>query len=275
MSKDGDEQGVVTADGSAAPGANALPPPPMHWTDKHRTKLKEGSRRRRSYDAFFLPVAPPTYFTDSKTELVKKLAPKTTEDIAADDRRAKEILDEAQALYDGVDDRIAGAQTRATTLQGAAAVAASLVIAGGALLADPSKVQGSGWRLWLALALFGTVFSLVMAGVRALAATSRIHVFHHPTPTDILTRAAMPLGQARIELAVDLLKNYGSNTQIASWKVAHLRAAAWWFRWALGFVVALALALGSYAVLGPEAEKSEAKTSTSTGATGVIGTTVP
>lgn len=260
-------QAAAVAPTPAAVAQSGAPAPlvaaPVHWTDKYRAKLNKDTWLRERYDSLFLPVASPTSFTESEAQLVKKLTPKTS-DNKVDDERAQEVLDEAQAHYDAVEDRISGAHTRATTLQGAVAVATSLIIAGGALLADPSKVQGDGWRLWLALALIGTVFSLVMTGVRALAATSRIHVFHHPTPTNIFTRVTKPVGVARIELAAELLKTYSFNTKVADWKVAYLRAAAWWFRWALGFLVALALALGSYAVFGPEAKKADEPASTVT-----------
>jgi hypothetical protein len=89
-----------------------------------------------------------------------------------------------------------------------------------------------------------------MAGLRALGATSRIHVVHRPTPTNVIDRIAMDADAARVDLAAETLKDYGYNTKVADWKVAYLGAAAWWFRWALGFLLALAVALGAYAAFG-------------------------
>lgn len=169
---------------------------------------------REQYDRVLPPVNPAVYFTEEKAALIAQLTP-PEDDAVPGAERAKETLEEAQALYDGVNERINGAQVRATTLQGAVAVGASLVFAGGTLLADPTKIQGTGWRLWLALALVSTVLALVMTGVRALAATSRIHVFQHPNPSDILLRARGPASKARIELAAELLQNYGRNTKVA------------------------------------------------------------
>lgn len=69
--------------------------------------------------------------------------------------------------------------------------------------------------------------------------------------------ARQDTAQARIELAAETLKDYGFNTEVADWKVAYLRAAAWWFRWALAFLVVLAVGLGSYALFGPDAPAPE------------------
>lgn len=189
--------------------------------------MPEGSWLRRRYDSLFLPVAPPTRFTEPHDELVERLMPH--EGCRPDQERTKEVLDEANAIYAETKDRAESAERRATTLQGAAAIATSLLLSGGALLADPAKIRGDCWRVALALALVGVTFCLVMAGARALAVTSRIHVIHAPTATDILRRSGLPAAQARIELAAETLKDAGYNTQVAAWKVAHLRAAAEWF----------------------------------------------
>jgi hypothetical protein len=232
----------------------------LHWSERWRDKFPQGTRRGRWYESFFLPIKPPTRFTEDHDELVARLTP-PEKDGEPDEERAKEILEEAQATYQDAEDRREGAERRATTLQGAVAIAASLLLAGGALLADPSKVRGDGWRIAFALDLVAVTFCLVAAGARALATTSRIHVFHAPTPTNILQRSQMPLAQARIDLAAETLKDYGYNSKVADWKVAHLRASAEWFSRALVALLIFTVLVSSYVVFAPESPsaKPEAK----------------
>lgn len=225
----------------------------LHWSDRWRKRLKEGSWLRKRFDVIYLPVEGPTKFTESHEDLVRRLTP-PEKDGRPDEERTKEILDEAQAIYEEAEQRRDGAERRATTLQGAVAIAVSLLLAGGAFLADPSKMQGDGWRVALALALIVVTFCFVVAGARALATTSRIHVFHGPTATKILDRSEMPLAEARIELAAETLKDYGYNAKVAAWKVAHLRAAAEWFGRALIALLLFAVLVAAYVVFGPDQE---------------------
>jgi hypothetical protein len=107
--------------------------------------------------------------------------------------------------------------------------------------------------------LFGVTSSLVMSGLRALSATSSIHVWHRPTAADIVRRAGRSQTEARVELAAETLVDYSFNTKVAAWKVAYLGAAAWWFRVALAVLAALALVLATYAVAGPESPITDSK----------------
>jgi len=168
-----------------------------------------------------------------------------------DEQRAAEILAEARKIYDSAEERAAGATTRATTLQGAVAIAGSLLLAGAGLILDGTKVHGTGWRVAFAAALLAAIVALVMSGVRALSATSTIHRWHRPTATDIVRRSQLSLTQARVQLAAETLVDYGFNSKIAAWKVAYLGAAAWWFRIALAVLLALATIVCAYAIVGP------------------------
>jgi hypothetical protein len=230
---------------------------PQHWVERRRRELPEGTRRRRLYDTFFLPVGEPIEFTQPHEELVEALQPAAGSDPG---EHSQEILAEAEALFAEAEARGEGAERRATTLQGAVAIAVSVLLAGGALLGDPSKVHGAGWRVCLALALFLVTGCLVMAGARALAASSQIHVYHRPTPATILERARMEPAEARIDLAAKTLKDFGSNDRVAAWKVAYLGAAAWWFRGALISLLVLATLLCSYLVFSdPSVPAAKAK----------------
>lgn len=224
--------------------------PPGHWVERWRERLPEGSWRRRRYDSLFLPVSAPTEFIESYEDLATRLWSEIeSQDAAA---RSEEILAEAQKVFADAEARGEGAERRATTLQGAVAIATSVLLAGGALLGDPSKIHGGAWRSLLALALFVVTVCLVMAGARALAATARIHVYHRPSPDKILERAGKDASRARIDLAAETLKDYGFNHQVASWKVAYLAAAAWWFRGALISLLVLASLLSAYLALGSQ-----------------------
>jgi hypothetical protein len=217
--------------------------PPGFWVERLRARLKEGGRPRRIYDRLFLPVADPVEFTEGHKELVKRLRPPEGPDAAG---RAAEILAEAQATFASAEGRGEGAERRATTLQGAVAIAASVLLAGAALLGDPSTIQGEGWRLGLGALLILVTICLVAAGARALGATARIHIYHRPTPSEVLRRATMDSVEARIDLAAETFEDSAYNDQVAAWKVAYLAAAAWWFRGALFVLLALAILLGIY-----------------------------
>lgn len=217
--------------------------PPGFWVERWREKLPENSRRRRYYNRLFLPVSDPVEFTEPHAALVARLQPSAG---PSAEERSKEILAEAQAVLASAEARGEGAERRATTLQGAVAIAASVLLAGAALLGDPTKVHGVGWRIGFAIFLFVVTVCLVAAGARALGATARIHIYHRPTPSDALRRARLEPIEARIELAAETFKDSGYDEQIASWKVAYLAAAAWWFRGALFALLGLSAFVGLY-----------------------------
>jgi hypothetical protein len=224
----------------------------QHWVERCRRRLPKGSRRRGLYDKFFLPLDPPTEFTEPRESLAARLMPRTS-DGDPDLARTSEVLQEAQAIYARAEERVDSAERRATTLQGAITIAASLLLAGGTFLADPSKVHGTAWRIALGTVLLGVITFLLMAGLRALAATSRIHVFRRPTASEITNRAASPLAEARMDAAAEILRSYACNTKVADWKVAYLGAAAWWFRLSLATLLVFGWLLAGYVVLGPDA----------------------
>jgi hypothetical protein len=200
------------------------------------------------FDRVALPVDEPTEFTGDEEELARELTPKSG-DPERDEDRATELLAEARAIYESAEKRAAGAQERATTLQGAVAIAASLLLAGAALVVGQTALEGSGWRAAFAVALFAVTASLVMCGLRALSATSTIHRWHRPTPKEIEVRATLGGPEAKARLAAETLVDYSYNTRIAAWKVAYLGAAAWWFRVALAFLLVLALLVSIYAIV--------------------------
>jgi hypothetical protein len=225
-------------------------PAPQNWVERWRARLPTGSKRRRLYDVVALPIQRPTEFTQGGATLAAELTPHTGDD-DADAERALEILTEAQDVFARADERAESAERRATTLQGAVAIAASLVVAAAALSINQTRLEGTFWRIAAAMLAGGITVALVMTGIRALSATSTIHRWHRPTAGDMVIRSQVPITQARIELAAETLVAYSFNTKVAAWKIAYLGAAAWWFRVALGLLVALALVLTAYAFAAP------------------------
>ena len=189
----------------------------------------------------------PKEFTVDPNVLAKQLMPTNGSD-ADKATRAAEILQQAQSIYQEAEDRAAGVAARATTLQEAVGIAATLLITGAGLIVGQTALKGSVWVLVFAVFLFGATLSLVMSGLRALGAASTIHQWYRPTAGDIIEHAQLPEAEARLALAADLLYSYGYNSKVASWKVAYLGAAAWWYRIALAFIVSIAMLVGVYAV---------------------------
>lgn len=217
--------------------------------ERWRAKLQKDSRLRRLYDRAALPVDEPTEFRVDAHTLASQLMPKDG-DPAARAARAADILQEAQGIFQQAEDRAAGATDRATTLQEAVGIAATLLIAGAGLIVGQSALQGLGWVIAFALLLLGATVTLVMSGLQALAAASTIHVWYRPTAGDIVKRSQLPEAVARTRLAAETLIDYGYNTKVAGWKVAHLNASAWWYRIALAFIVSIAMLVGIYALFG-------------------------
>jgi hypothetical protein len=259
----------VTAAGEGDRPALRLAPlsnVPENWVERLRSRLPEGTWRRWVYDRLAMPVHEPTEFAIDEPTLAARLMPAAgDEDKRA--TRAADILKEAQAIYQRAEDRSAGATTRATTLQGAVAIAASLLLAGATLVVGQSALQGAGWLAAFAVLLVGTTVGLVMAGLRALSATSTVHVWHRPPAGDIVGRARLTAAEDHVRLAAETLIAYGYNTEIAAWKVAYMAAAAWWFRIALAWLVTLALFIGLYAVAGAPTVTSTTTTTTTITAT--------
>jgi hypothetical protein len=161
---------------------------------------------------------------------------------------ARQTLAEAQAVFGEPLARIDSAERRATTLQGTVAIAASLVVGGASLLIDPTKIQGHGWRIAIAVGLGLFLACLIGCAIRALGATSRVFQFEQPGHERITRRARQPPAAAMLEHAADLLRASSVGDEIAGIKVGLLRMAAWWFRCALIALAFLAGLLIAYAI---------------------------
>ena len=197
-------------------------------------------KRRWWWERLFVPLPGPTHFLDSEEEIANRLKP-------ANGRRA-ETLAEAQTLFDEPFARSDGIERRATTLQGAVAIAGSFALAGGALLLDTGKVPSHSWRVALVVPYAVTIVSLLACGLRALRATSRVLVWHYPHPEGVLNRVGKSDDDARNERAAELLYCTGRNQATVRYKVAQMRAAAHWFALSLAALLVTAFLFCAYVI---------------------------
>jgi hypothetical protein len=182
----------------------------------------------------FLPIGSVTEFKEPPEEIAKALH-------ASDAFIALDILEQARGLFREASDRAEGAERRATTLLGAAAIAGSLTVGGGGLLLDRHGISG-GWRIGLSLGYFATVAALICTALRAVRVLG-VHRWTQPDDDTIFERANRDLAGGRVLIAAHLLHAVGRNRPIARWKVAQLRASAWWF------MIAIAALLYTMAVV--------------------------
>lgn len=197
---------------------------------------------RRLWHRVFLPIEEPTEFLESPHELAKRVHTDNS-DVAG------EILSDARELFEESFLRAEAAERRATTLLGALAIAASFGLAGGGLLLDVEKLPPGCWRIGLALCYLSLVVALVGAAFRSLE-TLRVKVWSRPGDDSIFDRAGRSLTEGRIHLAADLLHSAGRNRPVARWKVAQVRAAAWWLTIAILALLAVASLIALYALFG-------------------------
>jgi hypothetical protein len=237
-------------------GPITVSPDPKKWR-KRRDRLP--AWLRPLWDYVMVPADPPERFaTESLADLAGKLK-------TEDEDVARAILAEAEAIYAEPQERIESAERRATTLQGTVAIAASVALAGGGLLLDPSRIRGQCWRIAVGGLLAAFVICLLGCAIRALGATTRIFNFEEPGPTRIVDRTSMNNTEVLTHRAAELLRAFAVADMIGSVKIGLLRSAAWWFRLALVLLALLTFLVCSYAIWGPEepAGHTSAKNSTS------------
>ena len=228
-------------------GPITVSPDPEKWR-KRRDKIPAWCRG--VWDYVFVPADPPERFaTEPLAELAIKLA-------TSDHDVAMAILAEAEAAYSEPQQRIESAERRATTLQGTVAIAASVALAGAGLLLDPARINGQLWRIGFGSLLILFVICLMGCALRAVSATTRIFNFEEPGLERIYERAGMDKAEVLTYRAAELLRAFAIADMIGSVKVGLLRAAAWWFRWALVWLALLTALVAAYAIGGPSSAQS-------------------
>lgn len=182
-----------------------------------------------------------TFFGEPRKERLARLQ---TQDPVV----ARELLEEARRLNDSVQVTAEGVERRATTLQGVVSIAATVTVAGGALLLDPGKIHGLGWRAILAV-LFGCLlYCLIATAYRATQSSTQIQAWTLEDPNDHLGRTSHSVQEVDTELTADMLYGYGRNMEVVRWKVSYLRAASEWFLRGLIFLGFIAATFTAYAL---------------------------
>jgi len=160
------------------------------------------------------------------------------------------VLDEAHERYARPRQRIEGAERRAATFQGAAAIAASLVVGVSGLFLGEKKVPHNGWGIALAavvLLTLGCLFFAALNAVRALATTRQMM---NASSEDIIRRAEIDAGVALAEHCAFLLVAGDHNESYAAFKIQCMKHAGRWLVWALGLFLVLMLVVFSFVVFG-------------------------
>jgi|NGEPerStandDraft_6_1074524.scaffolds.fasta_scaffold06649_5 hypothetical protein len=182
-----------------------------------------------------------------------------------DPELAKFLLDEAEASSRRPFESAESIERRATTLQGAVAIATTFTLTGSALLFDRTKLSSDGWRVAFAVLFLLAIVSFVCSGVRALSASSRTFRWSFPGWNDIFDRARLETPRAYATRSASLLKAAGINQAIIETKAGYLNAAVRWFRAALLFLVLATIAMLVYAIVysPPDATGGNAPTAPS------------
>lgn len=177
--------------------------------------------------------------------------------------RSAAVLAEAQEVFRRPFETSEGVERRAATLQGAIAIAASFVLAGGGLLLDTTKIRTESWRIAFAVVIAIVIICLVFSALRSLRATSRVLEWHYPEESDLLLkRQGSDAGEHDLAVAAGLLHAGGANVNNANYKVAQMRAAGHWLALALAGLLVTALLLLTYIVADPGAAVTSANTNT-------------
>jgi ElaB/YqjD/DUF883 family membrane-anchored ribosome-binding protein len=176
------------------------------------------------------PAAPPALrFNETTDEVLEKLGT-PAQDVV------EQLRLSANAAYDDAGARAESAERRAATIQGAIAIAASLVVAGGSLLLGTSAPAGS-WRTPIAIGFGLAVTLLAFAAWRAFLVTWPRFMWATPSANDTFEHAkAATAHTIQLERVADLLVAYGRNDSIARLKLALLGQAMRWLMAALALL---------------------------------------
>lgn len=148
------------------------------------------------------------------------------------------LLEEAKAAYDLVNERVESAQRRATTLQSAAAIAATLSMSGAGLVLQDATFDGGTWRIAVGVTVFVAVFAFIACGFRATQASVRLHRFVGITAQTGVSPQRTSAAAVRVARAARYLDAADANGQIAEWKARRMRDAGAWL--VIAFVALLA-----------------------------------
>jgi hypothetical protein len=190
-------------------------------------------------------------------------------------RMAEAWLAEARSIYEHRDARLARVESRATTLQGTVSVAVPLSLAAAALILDPAKVEGGGWRVVMAALTLLLISALVLTGWHAARAALKRKPRGVPQGMQDRLKAERDLTppsdqnelrsfeDERIALhireqVIDLLAAADRNKKIDETRTAVLVQARASFYLSLVILVVFAVTLAGYAALSNPVSSADA-----------------
>jgi hypothetical protein len=244
------------ADGpEPTPPSEPYQPTVMRWRGALpgwiKGRLAPGDSRRRGWwwERLFVPV-PTSDDYKNEAEVFNTLR-RTQGD------RSSAVLGEAREIFERPFQTTAGVERRASTLQGAIAIAATFVVAGGGLLLN-SEIRTDGWRIAFAVVFVFVIMCFVFSALRALRATSRVLIWHYPDEEDLLLRRTSDYASDHeLAVAAALLHAGARNANNARYKVAQMRAAGHWLALALTGLLITAAVFLAYVVVGPTFSASQ------------------
>jgi hypothetical protein len=228
------------------PDDEALPGPLNKSPDLKRLRERRARYKgaiQKAFDWIVVPAEVPEEFNESLAVLRDSLQ-------VAHPDTSDNVLAEAQAVFDEASERIDSAERRATALQGAVPIAASLVVAGSSFLLDHDKIDADAWQALLIGTLAIAVACLIACAWRALAVTGRMFEFEQPGTERITVRAKLVRHEALTFRAAELLRAGAVASEIGAVKVGLLRSAAWWLRCALASLAAFVGLLTAFVLFG-------------------------
>ena len=193
---------------------------------KQQLAPEHATRRRWWWNRLFVQVDESFFFEGGTEESIY-------ESLKPSSDRASDVLAEARQVFDDEQARGENVQQRATSLQGAVAIAGAFVLTGAGLLLNTNTLPHNGWRVAIAIPYAYTVFCLVATGLRALRATVRTHAFNWPDPEGPVKRAAQNSAESQLRRAAEFLHSFSLNQPKIDYQLAQMRAAGHWFAGAL------------------------------------------
>ena len=141
-------------------------------------------------------------------------------------------------------------EEHASSLQTGLPVVATVVLVGGALVVDRTKLCGDGWRAALGASLGWVVVMLALATFFALLTTTRRASRAYPgEPAVVQLSTGDPAAERGY--AVELLASARFNDRIRQWKLARMHSASFCVGLALLGFVAFAGILTAYGIARP------------------------
>jgi hypothetical protein len=161
-------------------------------------------------------------------------------------------IEDSEKSYLRQTERVAGAERRATTLQGFVSLAVTFVLANGGLLLGATGVRGQGWRVTFGAVLLAVAAALIVSALLASRAVFTTRNWSRPHAiAKVRERMKANDEEARLELVAALLYAAQVAGDIAQKKIDAMKQATVWFRIGLVLLLALAALFLAYVISSP------------------------